>query len=138
MSILTLLCGIWIGTKVLGNSHWIVYPPSIFWFGAPHTPEPVSFGNLFDLELNFFFPFLGSISGSGADRNLPVGCSKMQKNNIRLCTTWSRNLQRWRFGYSFQNVTSYLWRSRYQHHWQGQSSQVSFTLQLKENHISGI
>ena len=92
---ITLISECWIGTKVLGNSHWI-YPPSIFWFGlAPTLHHQLGraeqsqwvFGNLFDLEQLFFPLFLGSFSRSWADRNLPVGCSKMQKNHIWLCAT---------------------------------------------------
>ena len=43
--------------------------------------EPVSFWQLVWFGATFLPPFLGSFSRS--DRNLPVGCSKMQKYTVR-------------------------------------------------------
>ena len=60
---ITLISECWIGTKVLGNSHWI-YPPSIFWFGLAPTlhhqlgrAEPVSFWQLVWFGATFLPPF---------------------------------------------------------------------------------
>ena len=99
---ITLISECWIGTKVLGNSHWI-YPPSIFWFGlAPTLHHQLGraeqsqwvFGNLFDLEQLFFPLFLGSFSRSWADRNLPVGCSKMQKKSYMIVCHLTRKFSK--------------------------------------------